>query len=210
MQKPVIVRKWQIFKVREFLSLNKILEVLIFSDLVINSAYGLIAPILAVFLTDSISGGSLIVVGISDAIYLGVKSILQIPIGLKIDKTEGQKIDFWYLFLGNLLTSAGVFLYLFATLPWHVYLISLIFGIGGAMAYPAWTGLFTRNVVRNRESFAWSLSSTTMELGEAAAALIGGVVAQLLGFDILFGVVGALSTLGTLSLFSFYKNLKES
>ena len=78
------------------------------------------------------------------------------------------------------------------------------------MAYPAWTGLFTRNVVRNRESFAWSLSSTTMELGEAAAALIGGVVAQLLGFDILFGVVGALSTLGTLSLFSFYKNLKES
>ena len=210
MQKPVIVRKWQIFKVREFLSLNKILEALIFSDLVINSAYGLIAPILAVFLTDSISGGSLIVVGISDAIYLGVKSILQIPIGLKIDKTEGQKIDFWYLFLGNLLTSAGVFLYLFATLPWHVYLISLIFGIGGAMAYPAWTGLFTRNVVRNRESFAWSLSSTTMELGEAAAALIGGVVAQLLGFDILFGVVGALSTLGTLSLFSFYKNLKES
>ena len=210
MQKPVIVRKWQIFKVREFLSLNKILEVLIFSDLVINSAYGLIAPILAVFLTDSISGGSLIVVGISDAIYLGVKSILQIPIGLKIDKTEGQKIDFWYLFLGNLLTSAGVFLYLFATLPWHVYLISLIFGIGGAMAYPAWTGLFTRNVVRNRESFAWSLSSTTMELGEAAAALIGGVVAQLLGFDILFGVVGALSTLGTLSLFSFYKTLKES
>lgn len=210
MQQPVIVRKWQIFKVREFLSLNKILEVLIFSDLVINSAYGLIAPILAVFLTDSISGGSLIVVGISDAIYLGVKSILQVPIGLKIDKTEGQKIDFWYLFLGNLLTSAGVFLYLFATLPWHVYLISLIFGIGGAMAYPAWTGLFTRNVVRDRESFAWSLSSTTMELGEAAAALIGGVVAQLLGFDILFGVVGALSSLGTLSLFSFYKNLKES
>ena len=210
MQKPVIVRRWQIFKVREFLSLNRILEVLIFSDLVINSAYGLIAPILAVFLTDSISGGSLIVVGISDAIYLGVKSILQVPIGLKIDKTEGQKIDFWYLFLGNLLTSIGVFLYLFATLPWHVYLISLIFGIGGAMAYPAWTGLFTRNVVRDRESFAWSLSSTTMELGQAAAALIGGVVAQLLGFDILFVVVGALSILGTLSLFSFYKNLKES
>lgn len=210
MQKPVIVRKWQIFKVREFLSLNKILEVLIFSDLVINSAYGLIAPILAVFLTDKISGGSLIVVGISDAIYLGVKSILQVPIGLKIDRTEGQKIDFWYLFLGNLLTSAGVFLYLFATLPWHVYLISLIFGIGGAMAYPAWTGLFTRNVVRDRESFAWSLSSTTMELGEAIAALIGGVVAQIMGFDILFAVVGALSSLGTFSLFSFYKNLKES
>jgi MFS family permease len=210
MDKPVIIGWRKLPNIKELFSLNRILNVLILSDFIILSAYGFIAPIFAIFLTEKIIGGTLVVVGIAEAVYLGAKSLLQVPIGIYIDRTEGQKLDFWLLFTGNLMMSVGLFLYLFAQFPWHIYLISLFFGVGNALAYPAWTGLFTRNIVENRESFAWSYSTTVVELGSAVAAAVGAAIAQFLGFNILFIIVGLVSVLGTFSLFFFYRELKES
>jgi MFS family permease len=191
----------------EIFTLNKILYTLILSDFILISAYGLVAPIFAVFLTDRILGATLVTVGIAEAVYLATKSILQVPLGILIDRTEGQKIDFWFLFLGNLMMAVAIFTYLPATLPWHIYLISFFYGIGAALAFPAWTGMFTRNIVTNRESFAWSLSTTVVEVGEAFAAVIGGVIAEFLGFETLFIVVGAISVIGALSLFFAYGDI---
>lgn len=194
----------------EIFSLNKILWTLVVSDILIISAFGFISPIFAVFLTEQIIGGSLVVVGIAEAIFLGVKSVLQIPIGMLIDRTEGEKIDFWFVVGGSLLMSLSVFLYLVATLPWHIYLIELLAGVASAMAYPAWTGLFTRNMEEGKESFAWSLASTTSELGSAATAAIGGYLADRLGFSPLFVIVGVVALLGTFILFAFYPEVTKA
>ena len=210
MEKPVqiIWSKWPGLK--KLISLNRILNVLIFTDFITMSAYGILSPVLAIFLTDQVAGGSLLVVGIAEAIYFGTKSILQIPFGVLIDNTQGQKIDFWFLFIGNLIMSCTLFFYLWAGAPWHIYLISAIYGIVDALAYPAWTGLFTRNMVADKESFAWSYSTTIAEIGSAGAALLGGVIAQFLGFRPLFAIVGSLSLFGTFLLFVFYDELKNT
>ncbi|HWA51662.1 MAG TPA: MFS transporter [Patescibacteria group bacterium] len=192
---------------KDLLSLNKIIYILVFSDFILISSYGLIAPFFAIFLTKNIIGGTLVVVGLSDSIYLATKSLIQIPLGILIDKTKGEKIDFWFLFFGSLLMSLSLFLYVIAKTPLHIYIISLLYGIGSGAAYPAWTGIFTRNMVGDKESFAWSLSATLWQLGSAAAALIGGVLAESLGFANLFIVVGALSLIGTFILFFIYDKL---
>lgn len=207
MTKPVQINFSRLPSLKQILSLNRILYVLIFSDFVVISAYGLLAPIFAVFLLDRIIGGTLVVIGISEAIYLVTKSLIQVPLGIIIDKTKGEKIDFWFLFLGNLLMSLSLFAYIWVSLPWHIYLISFIYGIGGAFAYPAWTGLFTRNIVENKESFAWSLSTTLVDMGRAGAAVLGAAVGEFLGFNSLFVIVGGLSLLGTFLLFIFYDEL---
>ncbi len=207
MSKPVQIFFGKLPSFKQLISLNRILYVLIFSDFVVISAYGLLAPIFAVFLLEKIIGGSLVVIGISEAIYLVTKSLIQVPLGILIDKTKGEKIDFWFLFLGNLLMSVSLFTYIWVSLPWHIYIISFVYGIGGALAYPAWTGLFTRNMVENKESFAWSFSTTFVELGRAGAAILGAFIGEMLGFDSLFVVVGGLSLLGTFLLFIFYNDL---
>lgn len=211
MDRPPTVPIWSKWpRLREVFGLNKILYVLIASDFIILSAYGFLSPVFAVFLTNKIIGGTLIVVGISEAIYLASKSIFQIPISILIDKTEGERIDFWFLFTGSLIMSVSLFFYLTVSLPWHIYLISLIYGLGNALADSSWSGLFTRNIVRDRESFAWSLSSTVSDLGEAGAALIGAIIAQYLGFDKLFWIVGSVSLAGTFFLFLFYRDLRTA
>ncbi|MFZ5932669.1 MAG: MFS transporter [Patescibacteria group bacterium] len=195
---------------RNIFSLNKILRVLVASDILVYSGFGLMSPIFAVFVTDQISGGTLITVGIAEAIYLGIKSLFQIPIGILIDETEGEKIDFWLAFLGSVLMAVAIFLYLFATQPIHIYLIEIIFGVAGAMAYPAWMGLFTRNLEEGRESFIWGLHSTGTELSSAMAAALGGLLAENLGFNSLFLTAGIIALIGSLFLLVVYPEIKEN
>ena len=167
------------------------------------------SPIFAVFVTQQIQGATLITVGIAEAIYLATKSLLQIPIGIKIDKTKGQKIDFWLAFLGSLLTAIAILLYVIAKTPLHIYLIEFIFGIAGAIMYPAWMGLFSRNLQKGRESFLWGLHSTTTELAWAGTAALGGYLAEKMGFASLFLISGTIAFIGALVLLVVYKEISK-
>ena len=194
---------------KNIFNINKVLRVLVASDILIFSGFGLMSPIFAVFITGQISGGNLITVGIAEAIYLASKSLLQIPIGILIDETKGQKIDFWLSFAGSILSALAILLYIFASTPAHIYLIGLLFGIAGALAYPAWMGLFSRNLETGRESFIWGLHSTTTELSSAITAALGGFVAERFGFGSLFLTAGAIALFGSFVLLIVYPEIAK-
>ena len=196
------------FTLKEVKGVNQFIWILILSTLLITFGFGLIAPIFAVFLTRQITGGTLAVVGIAEMIYLATKSIFQIPVSLLIDKTPGEKIDFYCMFLGGILITAVPFLYLFVRFPWQVFLLQFIHGLGAAFDWPAWMGLFTRHIDKNKESFEWSLQTTLGELGMAGAAVVGGLLADRLGFKPVFLLVGIFSALTFLLLFIFYQKIK--
>jgi MFS family permease len=196
-------------KLRDIFKINKIIKILVFSDILILSGFGLFAPIFAVFLTDKIVGASLVVVGIADFIYLITKSLVQIPVGILIDKTKGEKIDFWFTFGGSLLATLSVLLYINAIFPWHIYIAQVLYGLGIGVAYPGWMGLFTRNMEGGRESFVWSLHSTLVEFSSALAAAAGGLIAERFGFNILFISVFVICLIGTLSLFGMFTYINE-
>ncbi len=61
--------------------INKVIKILILSDMSLIAGLGFIAPIFAIFLTDRIQGGSIEVVGYAAAIYWIYKSLVDIPLG---------------------------------------------------------------------------------------------------------------------------------
>lgn len=189
--------------------MNRIIRILTFSDLLILFGFGLISPVFAVFITGQIIGGTLAVAGTASAIYLFSKSLIQLVIARRIDKIDGERDDFYWLLLGSFLVSLAPFLYLLCQLPWHLYLIQLIYGIGAALAYPGWCSIFTRHIDNGREAFAWSLYATLTGIGAALAAYLGGIIADKYGFFILFYVVGILSILGSVSLIVLHKSLSK-
>ena len=65
--------------------INKQLLLLILSDILILSSFGLIATIFAVFIKDNLIGGSLITAGLATTIFLAVKSVVQLPLSWYID-----------------------------------------------------------------------------------------------------------------------------
>src|SRR3989338_4358653 len=85
--------------------MNPIIKILILADFFIFSGLGLINPIFAVFIKDSLVGGSLSTVGIATAVYLIVKAVLQIPIS---QFTDHERAGFsWSFYSTVTLLSAA-------------------------------------------------------------------------------------------------------
>lgn len=171
--------------------MNRVVKTLIAADVALITGIGFITPVFAIFIADSIQGGNAQVAGFAAAIYWIVKAIFVIPFGKYIDRTHGEKDDFYFIVVGQLFAAAAVFGYLFASLPWHVYALQTLYGIGIAMNVPGYTAVFTRHIDHGREAFDWSVHSSLVGFGAGASGAIGGWIANQFGFTTLFIVVGA-------------------
>jgi len=195
-------------------SINKVVKILVFSDFILNSGWGFLAPVFAIFLVKEIAAGNMIeaakIAGFTSLIYWIIKSFLQIPIGRYLDKNHGEKDDFWFMFLGTFLAGLTPFGYLFSSLPWHIYLLQVLHALGMAMAVPSWYAIFTRHVDRGREAFEWSLESTSIGIAVGIAGAIGGIMAGLFGFKLIFILVGTFTIISDLLILLIYKEISPA
>jgi len=171
--------------------INKVIKILILSDMSLIAGLGFIAPIFAIFLTDRIQGGGNIeVVGYAAAIYWIFKSLVVIPLGQYLDRNHGEKDDLWFIIIGNLLAALAIFGYIFSSLPWHIYLLQVVYALGMGMNVPGYTAIFTRHIDKGREALNWSVRSCLIGIGAGVSGALGGIIANRFGFNTLFIGVG--------------------
>ncbi len=173
------------------------LILLILSDILILSSFGLIAPIFAVFINDNLIGGSLVTAGLATTIFLATKSIIQLPLSWYVDK---RKHKTRLLIFGTFIIILVPFLYVIAKSVYTIFIAQVVYGIGAAFAYPIWFTLFTSYLDKKHKGFEYSLWSTGIGIGAATAAFLGAKIAESLGFKILFLTVGFFAFLGFLLL----------
>lgn len=169
---------------------NRVVNVLIATDVVLLGGVGLMAPIFAVFVADRIVGGNLEVVGYAAAVYWITKSIVIIPFGMYLDRNHGEKDDLFFIIIGSMLAAISIFGYIYATLPLHIYLLQALYAVGMGMNIPGYTAIFTRHIDKGKEAFDWSVHSSLIGLSTGIAGALGGVLAQKCGFESLFIAVG--------------------
>jgi MFS family permease len=184
-----------------FTNINRVVRTLITVDFFYNSAFGSFGPVFAIFIIGGIEGGSAAVAGLATTTYWVVKSLVQLPIARFLDRTDGERDDFWALFFGYFAGALVPFGYLFATEPWHLYVLQGFFGFAMAFAVPGWYAIFTRHVDQWRIGFEWSLQSVfAVGMAYALAAAVGGFVVDALGFRALFVGAGVLGIFAALLL----------
>ena len=188
---------------------NKVIRILVLGDIMFFSAFGLIGPIFAVFITNQVAGATVATVGFAATINLLVRALLQMPVARYIDKHRGEKDDFLFMVVGSTLISIVPFAYLFVTLPIHLYLAQVILGIGGALTNPGWFAIFTRHIDKGKEGTEWTLENVSIGLVSAGAAALGGIMAERFGFHNLFLIVGILSLIGLVVQISLYSTVIE-
>lgn len=166
---------------------NPVILVLMISDSVVLTGFGLVEPVFAIFVSE-IHGGSIASAGISSAIFLTVKSLLQLPFSRFVDKHDHSAAEphrhlaTIYLWLGMAFILSAPILYYFSTDIWHVYAIQALYGLGSALAYPTWLKLWETHIDKDQESYEWTLYSTVTNLMVALAAVVGGVLVEGVGF----------------------------
>lgn len=203
------MRGWKFLRMFDGVKINPVIRVLVVSDILILSAFGLVAPIFAVFLLENIQGGSAEVAGFAAMVGLFSRAVFQIPVAIFIDRRTGERDDFWINFGGSVGMSLIPLAYLFASLPTHIYFIQAVFGFFHALTFPSWKAIFTRHIDRHEVGLDWAVYNTTTDLGVALAAAIGGVVAVTLGFKALFISVSLFSLLGTLLVLKIHPLMRS-
>jgi DHA1 family multidrug resistance protein-like MFS transporter len=192
-------------------AISKVIKILIYSDFVLNSAWGLLGPVFAIFIVKDITGGSAIegvkVAGFASLSYWIVKSLLQIPIGKYLDKNHGEIDDFWFMVVGLFLTGFIPFGFIISSVPWHIYILHTLYGAFMAMVIPSWSAIFTRHIDRGKEAYEWGLRSTFLGMGAGIAGALGGIMAAFFGFKIIFILVGSFTIVSSLLLLVIRKEI---
>ncbi|MDO8676377.1 MAG: MFS transporter [Candidatus Azambacteria bacterium] len=189
--------------------INRVIRTLVMGDILFFSAFGLIGPIFAVFITNQISGATIATAGFAATVNLLTRSILQLPIARYIDRQKGERDDFMLMIVGSTLVSIVPFLYIFVSTPFHLYLAQFVLGVGGSFANPGWYAIFTRHIDKEKEGTEWTFENVGIGLASAGTAALGGIMAQRFGFNNLFLIVGVLSFIGLIIQISLYSTVIE-
>jgi len=192
---------------------NKIVKVLITSDFFLNLGWGLLSPILALFILQKITienpAKAAEVAGFAALAYWITKSFIEIPIGRFLDKHTGEKDDFWFMVIGMFIVATVPIGYLFSTQPWHIYAFQVLHAVGMAMALPSWLAIFTRHIDKGKEAFEWSMETTSISMGAGIAGGLGGIVASMFGFSILFIFVSGFTIFSAVLLLLVKNNISK-
>jgi len=188
---------------------NKVIKVLILSDLALLVGLGFLAPILAIFLTENIQGGDVSVAGFAAMSYWVTNALAIIPLGRYLDKHKGEKDDLIFIMIGNFLAALAIICLIFAKLPWHVYLLEVVYGIGMGMNIPGYTAIFTRHIDKGKEAYSWSLRTAMVSAGTGVAGALGGIIVKMWGFDVLLSIIFVFIIISTILPFMIMREMSS-
>ena len=179
--------------------MNKTIILLIISDVFVLTGFGLIDPILSIFIKENLVGGTIFAAGLASMAFLVTKNALQIPFSKLVDKHD-RSFRIKILIIGTFVVSTVPIIYIFSNHVNFIYVAQVVHGLGSGLAFPSWVGLWSRNSEIKQKSCDWSVYSTLTGIGVGSAALIGANLAGFFGFVSTFIVVGGMSLLGCIIL----------
>jgi MFS family permease len=189
-------------------NVNRIIFILLWFLFVANVSEALFAPILAVYITNSILGATIATIGFSVAIYSVTKSIAQLIFAKKLDHKRSEWSSFCFLVAGSIMGSAYAFALVFMSTVPQLYFLSALNGVGGAALMAAYYSIFAHHTDRSQEGFEWSLYSVFgLTISTAIGASVGGLAIEQYGFSNTFVAAGCLQIFATILIFFLYPNL---
>ncbi len=188
-----------------FKGVNRVMRAYIYWDFVVNAGWGLLAPVFAIFLLEKIAGGNIVegarIIGFATFFYWATKSVLQIPIGNYLDKNHGEVDDFWFYVAGSIITAFVPIGFLFASAPWHIYVLQIFHAAAMSLVIPSSYAIFIRHTDKGREAYESSLDSTLLGVGVGIAGALGGIMAGYMGFTAILLLTSLLNFVAVLFLF---------
>lgn len=182
------------------IKIGRVVKYLILVDLVFFAGWGLIQPIFAVFVVEDIAGATVVTAGAVAAIFWFIRSILQLPIAKYLDRTPGEKDDFYALIAGFFLASISAFLFVLVGEVWQLYLVQVIHAIALSLYTASRPAIFSRHLDQDRVSFDWALDSSALGISAGIGGLLGGMIAGAFGFEAVFVLVAILSAASAMIL----------
>ncbi|MFH1193327.1 MAG: MFS transporter [Candidatus Jorgensenbacteria bacterium] len=179
---------------------NRVIRSFIAADLLLWGGWGLVNPVFALFVIDRIAGATPMTVGIAVGIYWLVRSVIQVPAAMFLDRHKGEKDDFFTLVTGLVLAGFAAMAFPIVANVSGLIVVAFLQGVAFGLYIPAWSAMFSRHLDKEHYAFDWSLDNTTLGIASGIAAVVGGTAVSFFGFNAIFIFAGALSFASALLL----------
>jgi MFS family permease len=190
--------------------MNGKLKSLLAVDLLVTSSYGLILPILPLFIIERISGATLMAVAIAQSIFLLSQAVFGWIFSDYLYHKETKLRAHGGLIAGSIIVTLVPVLYLVSWEMSTIYLAQIVLGLGLGILYPAWTFLTKDSSETAHRPRIKKAHSLFLSLSMALAALLGGYVAFEYGYGLLVYMMILTGICGTaLSLVLWFSKNKR-
>lgn len=181
---------------------NAIIKGLIFADGLVWAGTFVNSAIASVYLAEKLPVNAVQIIGLAYAIYLLSRSIPELFIARKLDREKGLTDEIKSSAIGAFLLFISYTSYIFISEPWHIYLLSVVNGIGLTLYLPAWRKMFALYLDKGQEAKENALYDM-MEAGVGAvASILGGFIVEEFGtFTPVFIGTGVLALISSISLY---------
>ena len=105
--------------------------------------------------------------------------------------------------IGVLLSLVGYSLFAFVNQPWSFYAAALLIGLGNGQMYPAFLNMFVGVARHDQRGTANSSILISWDIGMGIGILLGGVIAENIGFTAAFRTVAFMQLAGALLFILF-------
>lgn len=112
--------------------------------------------------------------------------------------------------VGTLLSLAGYSLFAFVVQPWSFYLSALLIGLGNGQMYPAFLNMFIKVARHDQRGTANSSILISWDFGMGIGILVGGIIAENVGFEAAFHFVALMQLLGVILFLTRTRRFYES
>ncbi len=185
-------------------------RILMVSDILIAGSYGLIMPILPLFMVERVSGTNLQTVAVAQAIYLLSQAGFSWVFGSYQQHKQLAKRSHGGLVVGSIIVTLVPIIYLFSRDISQIFLAQLLLGLGFGLIYPAWTWMAKEEIQEQHLKSVKKIYDVVLSLALAFMAVAGGFVAYRYGFHQLLMLMSALGLCGTvLAISLWYDHIKS-
>lgn len=191
--------------------INYIVKAYIISEAFLWSAWDFIIPIFAIFITTSVVGGSIQTAAIGYSIYLVTRVVFELITGRVLAKSNDRNKLIGAV-LGMSLLTISYIGFIYSETILFIFLFYSVIGIGLGIASPAKNSLFSIHLDKNKEATEWSITDAVSFICMALATALGGFIAAMYGFDILFisaAIINMAATIPYLILLSDKRVIQE-
>ena len=177
--------------------MHRNIKILLTCSMLIHGGVNLLAPIYAIFIKNI--GGTLLDASVTVGFYAILKGIFYFVFSKLKESKFNRKL---MISLGYFIFFIGYIMYLFATNVTHLLIIQGLLALGEVIINPSWSAVIANALTKGKERSIYSDFYGYRSIAEGGAAILGGVLATQLGFNVLFGLMAGFAlTASLLSLF---------
>lgn len=177
--------------------INGLVKSFIASEVLVWSAWNSAMSIIAVFATNHIKGGDVVIASTAVSGHLLVRVAVELFTGKVLAKLNESR-KFIVVIFGIILISVAYLGFSFGRSITSFFLFYALAGFGLGIASPLKNSLFSTHLDKNKEAMEWGIYDALVFLGIAAAVAIGGVIAKTYGFTLLFWLAAIVNLAGTI------------